>query len=116
MMTNISDGHQVPPGRTGTTHQAHGLPGLSVIDMPAPKTKYAPKKFTGHYADVEPFLEAYERLCRRFNVTLERDQCDTVRQYCSREVVGVIEGLTSFRDGKWSGLTGELIHLYDGGP
>ncbi len=67
----------------------------------------------GHYADVEPFLEAYERLCWRFNVTLERDQCDTVRQYCSREVVGVIEGLTSFRDGKWPGLTGELIHLYD---
>ncbi len=44
---------------------------------------------------------------------LERDQCNTVRQYCSRKLFGVIEGLTSFRDGKWSGLKDELIHLYD---
>ncbi len=62
---------------------------------------------------MEPFLEAYEHLCQRFNVTLERDQCNIVRQYCSREVVGVIEGLTSIRNGKWSGLKDELVHLYD---
>ncbi len=33
-------------------------PALSVLDMPAPRTKYAPKKFKGHYSEVQSFLES----------------------------------------------------------
>lgn len=96
----------------GNKHISGGVV-LSVVDMPAPKTKYAPKKFKGHYSEIERFLETYERLCNRFNVTSGKEKCETVRQYCSREVVRVIEGLSGFHRNNWSQLKSELKNLYD---
>ena len=81
--------------------------------MPAPRTKFAPKKFTGHYTEIEDFLETYERLCVRYNVTSGRDRCHTIRQYCSRNVVQVIEGLQGFNSNNWAMLKEEMKNLYD---
>lgn len=86
---------------------------LSVLDMPAPRTKYAPKKFKGHYSEIESFLTSYERLCTKFNVTSGKERCQTIRQYCSRDVVWVIEGLSGFHSHDWDRLKSELENLYD---
>lgn len=37
----------------------------SIIDMPLPHGKYAPKKFRGTYSDIKLFLKHYEKLCEQ---------------------------------------------------
>ena len=68
----------------------------TVLDMPPSKSKYAPKKFKGSYREVEKFLAHYERLCQKFNVTADKEKCETITQYCSLQVSDVIEGLACY--------------------
>lgn len=97
----------------GWVHHAAVGPALSIIDMPEPKGRFAPKTFKGKFSEIRAFLDAFERLCERCNVALGRDRCDTVRRYCGSDVVAVIEGLASFHEGNWADLKAELLDLYD---
>ena len=84
----------------------------TVLDMPPMKSKYAPKKFKGSYREVEKFLAHYERLCQKFNVTTDKEKCETITQYCSLQVADVIEGLACYQLPNWSDLKQQLLKLY----
>ncbi|KAH8111639.1 hypothetical protein DFH11DRAFT_1792138, partial [Phellopilus nigrolimitatus] len=86
---------------------------LSVLDMPTPNSPHAPKKFKGHYSEIEKFLDHYERLCLKNHVSQESDRCKTILQYCSRKVAEVIEGLECYQTPNWNKLKEQLLQLYD---
>ncbi|KAH8106584.1 hypothetical protein DFH11DRAFT_1518078, partial [Phellopilus nigrolimitatus] len=86
---------------------------LSVLDMPTPNSPHAPKKFKGHYSEIEKFLDHYERLCLKNHVSQESDRCKTILQYCSRKVAEVIEGLEYYQTPNWNKLKEQLLQLYD---
>jgi hypothetical protein len=86
---------------------------LSVLDMPLPGTKQAPKRFNGDYRYVQDFIEHYERLLHRFNVTSNAEQCTAVRQYCSHRVKETIEGMPDYITPDWSNLRATILRFYD---
>ena len=65
---------------------------LSAVDLPLPGTKGAPKKFKGCFSEVEMFLHHYERLCKKYNVTADKEKVENITQYCSRNVREFMEG------------------------
>ena len=97
------------------TSSSTNMTSLSVLDMPFPMAKNAPKKFKGHYADIQPFIDHYEQLCTKYNVILDINKCKTITRYCSRKVIQVIEGLTSYTKPDWSKLKKDILRLYDAG-
>ena len=50
------------------TSSSTNMTSLSVLDMPFPMAKNAPKKFKGHYVDIQSFIDHYEQLCTKYNV------------------------------------------------
>lgn len=81
--------------------------------MPLENSKGAPKKFTGDFHEVETFLETYEHLSKRYNVTDGKEKCRTIRRYCSKDVVWTIEGMSTYHQNDWEGLREGLLTLYD---
>ena len=53
----------------------------SVVDMPIPGSRNAPRKFKGHCADVEVFLNHYEKLLAINTVSDEKEKCEAIRQH-----------------------------------
>jgi hypothetical protein len=88
-------------------------PSRSVLTMPIPGTKLAPEKFKGEYNYVSRFIQHYERLCDQNNVTLAKEKCETVTQYCSKKVGEFIEALESYSKSDWDQLKGDLLKFYD---
>ncbi len=114
----MAQGNGTPPDPPlGQQQGQNNLEGMtaaySVVDMPMPGSKHAPKKFRGHYSEIEYFLEHYENLCRRHSVNDNAVRCRTIRQYCSKAVRRVIEGLDSYREYNWPQLKEDLKKLYD---
>jgi hypothetical protein len=85
----------------------------SIMNMPHPWSKEAPKKFKGDYRSIRDFLDFYERLLARHSITDESDKCKTIRQYCSSSVRETIEGLADFHVPNWDKLKATLLKLYD---
>lgn len=79
----------------------------SVLDMPVPGTRQAPRKFHGRWTEVRPFLDLYERLCQVNNVTGEA-KCTSILQYCSLATREVIEGMKAYRDRDWTAMRSEI--------
>ena len=86
---------------------------LSVVDMPIPGSRHAPKKFKGHYADVENFLNHYEKLLTLNNVTTDKERCETIKQYCSRKVARCIEGMEHYNTPNWKELKKDILQFFD---
>ena len=86
---------------------------LTVLDMPLPGTKQAPKRFSGDYRYVQDFIEHYERLLHRCNVTDDAEQCTAIRQYCSQRVKETIEGMPDYITPNWSSLKATILKFYD---
>ena len=53
----------------------------SVVDVPIPGSRNAPRKFKGHCADVEVFLNHYEKLLAVNTVSDEKEKCEAIRQH-----------------------------------
>jgi len=86
---------------------------LSILDMPILGTKQAPKKFKGDYRHVEDFINHYERLLQRCNVTDEKEKCHNLRQYCSSVVKETIEGMQDYITPDWTKLKAMILKFYD---
>ena len=85
----------------------------SILDMPMPGSKTAPRTFKGHHTDVETFIEQYDRLRQQNNVGSGEDACKTILQYCSKSVARFIEGLESFRNHDWNDLKRDILEYFD---
>src|SRR5215471_11530932 len=85
----------------------------TILDMPLPGTKQAPKKFKGDYRHVKDFIDHYERLLHRFNVKDDKEKCTAIRQYCSSTVRETIEGMKAYHIPKWDDLKATLLKFYD---
>src|ERR1700676_5113068 len=85
----------------------------SVLTMPIPGTKLAPEKFKGEYNYVSCFIQHYERLCDQHRVTVDKEKCETITQYCSKKVGEFIEALESYVSSNWDQLKKDLLKFYD---
>ena len=85
----------------------------SVLTMPIPGTKLAPEKFKGEYNYVSRFIQHYERLCDQHRVTVDKEKCETITQYCSKKVGEFIEALESYVSSNWDQLKKDLLKFYD---
>lgn len=85
---------------------------LTVVDLPLPETKGAPKKFKGDFSEVNRFLHYYERLCSKYNVAPE-EQVENVTQYCSRAVRETMEGLATYKSKDWDRFKADVCKLYE---
>ena len=81
--------------------------------MPLMGQKGAPAKFKGHYEEVKRFIKHFNRLCKAYGVTDDKEKCSRVVDYCSTRVVKLIEALTSYQTGNWGELEKDLLSYYD---
>ncbi|KII82650.1 hypothetical protein PLICRDRAFT_120490, partial [Plicaturopsis crispa FD-325 SS-3] len=86
---------------------------LSVLTMPLPGTRNAPRKFKGKSSETEEFLDIYDRLLRQNNITSNEDKCKSITQYCSSKVKSFVKALTSYQENRWDTLRQNLLDLYD---
>ena len=82
-------------------------------NLPVAGTRSSPKKFKGQYYTVKPFLRHYERLCLKHQITDEKDKCENILQYCSREAKDCIKGLPGYEQRQWSDLVNEIKDIFD---
>ena len=86
---------------------------LTAVDLPLPGTKGAPKKFKGRFSEVETFLHYYERLCKKYNVTADKEKVENITQYCSRNVREFMEGLRSYASRVWKDFIGDIRKYFE---
>src|ERR1700722_6855361 len=86
---------------------------LTILDMPIPGTKQAPKKFRGDYRHVQDFIDHYERLLKKYNVVDDQERCHSLRQYCSSKVKETIEGMPDYIAPDWTKLKTMILKFYD---
>ena len=110
---------RMPPCQIITLPQ--GLEKVEVItkndkteaDLPTPGEKSAPRKFSGDYEDVEEWLQCINKLWAWHTVLASKRKCTLVKQYCTRTVQEVIEGLSSYHTSNWAALKQDLLKYYD---
>ncbi|KAI5823914.1 hypothetical protein K523DRAFT_254262, partial [Schizophyllum commune Tattone D] len=86
---------------------------LTVLDMPTPGSRQAPKTFRGAFHEVERFIEHYDRLLRQYNVFNEYDKCHAIVQYCSQHVADFITSTREFARDDWEGLRAAILKYYN---
>ncbi|KAJ7234904.1 hypothetical protein B0H12DRAFT_1238947 [Mycena haematopus] len=85
----------------------------SQIDMPALKARGAPKKFTGKSQDVARFLTHLEKLFVENNVTADVERIESLADYCSRDVVHILEGMKNYSVPNWNLLSTDMLSMFD---
>ncbi|KAJ6526092.1 hypothetical protein B0H19DRAFT_970864, partial [Mycena capillaripes] len=85
----------------------------SQIDMPPLKTRGAPKKFTGKPQDVARFLSHLEKLFAENNVHDNVERIESLAEYCSRDVVHILEGMKNYSTPKWALLVTDMLSIFD---
>lgn len=85
----------------------------SILTLPAPGGKGAPKKFSGSHTEIATLLDHYDQLIQQYNITTGADQCKALLRYCNRKVRETIEGLRSYTDGDYASLRKDLLEIYD---
>src|SRR6266481_7032285 len=84
----------------------------SKADLPPPKSKKAPKMFTGHHAEIESFICEFVQMMNLYNIPAT--ECfELITCYVSRRVAEVIEALTEYQRKDWDGLEKQLKKLYN---
>ena len=84
----------------------------SILTMPLPGMKQAPKTFHGHAEQLSIFLIQYERLATYHQLS-DADKCTTVGEYCSERVRETIAGFRSYRSRQWTQLKKDIENAYD---
>ena len=82
-------------------------------DMPARKSKYAPKTFKGQPLYTKEFLSEYEDLLTQNNVTTDKDKCELIRRYCSSQVRDILETVYNAADPNWESFKSQIEKLFD---
>ena len=82
-------------------------------DLPIIGTKGAPKKFKGRSSEVETFLQHYEKLCTKYDVTDAHEKIESITQYCSRTVREFLEGLITFKGTDWELFKQDFKEFYN---
>jgi hypothetical protein len=103
-----------PPKRMpGPYPMTFGAPVRSALDMPLRNSRDAPKTFKGKHAEVEYFIQHYDRLLIKFRVTDPYDQCEYILDYCSPEVQAFIRASEHYQKKNWQRLRREILKCYD---
>src|SRR6266481_4714658 len=84
----------------------------SKADLPPPKSKKAPKMFTGHHAEIERFICEFVQMMNLYNIPAT-ERFELITRYVSHRVAEVIEALTKFQRKDWDGLEKQLKKLYN---
>lgn len=86
-----------------------------VAALPTIGSKSAPKKFTGKYTEVKPFVQHYERLCVRLSIDQDHDRIENITQYCSRKVRQFLESLLSYAavPASWAAFKSDILKYFD---
>src|SRR6266481_2343248 len=84
----------------------------SKADLPPPKSKKAPKMFTGHHAEIESFIREFVQMMNLYNIPAT-ERFELITRYVSRRVAEVIEALTEYQRKDWDGLKKQLKKLYN---
>ncbi|KAJ7090144.1 hypothetical protein C8R44DRAFT_648412, partial [Mycena epipterygia] len=85
----------------------------SRLDMPALRTRGAPKKFSGSPHDVLKFIAHLEKLFVQNGVTTDLDKVECMAEYCSRKVVHIFEGMKNYTTPNWSVLITDMETMFD---
>lgn len=85
----------------------------TILDMPNPSSKSAPKKFKGCYDEVQDFLDRMDHLYAYNNVTDNAARCKTILLYTSTQVRETIEAMSSFRVPDWNTLKTAILHYFN---
>src|SRR6266481_8990071 len=84
----------------------------SKADLPPPKSKKAPKMFTGHHAEIESFICKFVQMMNLYNIPAI-EHFELITCYVSRQVAKVIDALTEYQRKDWDGLEKQLKKLYN---
>src|SRR6266481_5995829 len=84
----------------------------SKADLPPPKSKKAPKMFTGHHAEIESFICEFVQMMNLYNIPAT-EHFELITCYVSCRVAEVIEALTKYQRKDWDGLEKQLKKLYN---
>ena len=93
-------------GSTAVVQSITGWPG-----MPTPKSKSAPKEFSGDPEDLHDFLNDYETSADGAQLTDEQ-KCKFLLKYVDRSTRYLIEVLDAFKAKNWKDLADELRNLF----
>jgi hypothetical protein len=86
--------------------------GRTKLDFPTPRSRNAPKTFTGRYDEIDPFLKEFEALSSAYNLSND-DRFDLITRYVKRPVREIIEGLEEYAKKDWSSFADTLRKLFD---
>jgi hypothetical protein len=86
----------------------------SHIHLPLGGSKQAPPKFKGHHRDLDRFIERYDHVCSQYNVTESEQKCRGVINYCSDEVIEIIENTDAYQKKDYAALITALQWFFDG--
>ncbi|KAJ7232610.1 hypothetical protein B0H12DRAFT_1028944, partial [Mycena haematopus] len=98
---------------TGSVPLAFSAPVRTVLDMPLRNSREAPKTFKGKHAEVEYFIQHYDRLLIKYRVNNAYDQCECILDYCSSDVQAFIRASEHYQDRDWPKLRREILKCYD---
>src|SRR6266481_2585396 len=84
----------------------------SKADLPPPKSKKAPKIFTGHHAEIESFIREFIQMMNLYNIPAI-EHFELITHYVSHRVAKVIEALTEYQRKDWDSLENQLKRLYN---
>ncbi|KAJ7138076.1 hypothetical protein C8R44DRAFT_607263, partial [Mycena epipterygia] len=85
----------------------------SRIDMPPLHARGAPKKFTGRAHDVTKFLGHCDKLFTLNNVFTDIEKIECMAEYCSRNVIHILEGMKNYSTPNWAVLCTDMEHMFD---
>ncbi|KAL0562894.1 hypothetical protein V5O48_019184 [Marasmius crinis-equi] len=105
------------PIQTQHNPAQHVAPSLldvgNLAALPPSHSRDAPRKFSGSYTQVEEWIRQYEKLLYKHRITIDKERCDGILDYCSFKVKQTIRGLTSYQKGSWEQLKADILKLYD---
>ncbi|KAJ6483031.1 hypothetical protein DFH09DRAFT_1340648 [Mycena vulgaris] len=85
----------------------------SRIDMPPLQSRGAPKKFSGRSHDVTKFINHCSKLFTQNNVFSDVEKVECMAEYCSRNVLHILEGMKNYATPDWAILCTDMEHMFD---
>ena len=82
------------------------------LDFPTPRSRNAPKTFTGRYDEVGSFIKEFEVLADAYNLSND-DRFELVTRYVKRSIREIIEGLEEYHKKDWKKFADNLRKLFD---
>ena len=110
-MSHMSDSETEQPF-TDSGELLPTTPTKTHLDLPAPKRSHAPTTFDGTPGTLEPFLETYEYLCQRYQITSLRERYQGLIRYCNPAVAKLLRSLPSHRKRSYQTLLKEVKYFF----